>query len=163
MRYFYKFAAVLLVMLVGLSLHQPEAASLAQDDPSTRQYQSLDGSFTFDYPETWVINDTISNIDMASNITVLDQAASDYVPGDVRLQVFPPQFTPPLLALGTEIDAQSAMEAFVSAFNAPVTEDGIRSVEAERPTYRVDAAYADYDVMFVTVEVGDGGIVLIAA
>ncbi len=164
MRHFCWFTLCLILIMGVVALAPSQDIVMAQDPPEDRVYESLDGSFTFNYPPTWVIDDTIATLLAANNVTVLDKAAEDFVPGDVRLQIIAPQFTQWLLRIELGVNAETAMNTLVTSLNASVTAEGIRQIEAARPIYRADlTADPTFDVMALTVEAGDGGIGLIIA
>lgn len=146
----------ILVFVLLLSLWALPAAA---QDGDTQSYTSSDGSFSFDYPATWVTNnDRSGRVFLTRSADILEKSYSELIPGEFILQVQAPLFTQELVQTPPDADASVVMAALLDGLGdgvtlldnpAPLTLGGRDVIQS-----RVSAG--EFEVLLLAVTVGEG-------
>lgn len=144
---------LMLVMLTTWSV-------MAQSDNT---YTTPDGSFSFNYPIGWAqLDDGAGTVLIANHAAVLDKTATEFVEGDVRIQVLSPPFTQRLLSTELDTDAGAVLEQFILRLQESIEkgEPQLLTIGAHR-VVRVELRDTNYDITALAIDAGDGGTSLV--
>lgn len=126
-------------------------------------YSTLDGSFAFTYPDGWSLRDDgAGTILLANHEEVLDKTATEFVEGDVRIQVLSPVMTQRLLALELDTPLATIMTTFLGRLQGDIEKGEPQSLTVgNHAVVRVELRDANFDITALAIEAGDGGTSLV--
>ena len=150
------FIALLLLLLTNATL------ATAQDGSATQRYESTDGTFSFAYPADWV-DFTLESGDVvvAPTQTILEKAADELLPGELRLQVLAPIYARRLVATADELTADVVINTIVGNVDGADVILGPEVVQVgDYNAMRADLAAPNIDITVLTVDVNNEVVVI---